>query len=151
MTIKAGKKWYDSHHKSKNYKHGSGNWCITNDLSKIHYLFFEDIVHLLTEDTLKAVPLKSIGWRDKHIFPEPWVSERYDLSDVSYPGIITNGPNPYDNEYRMIDGRHRIHKLLTLGVKESLFYVIDWDKIKHLFLDSSDNICIERLNKFHYG
>ena len=142
------KKWYHSFHTSQNYRNISGNWCITEDVSKIHYLFLDDIIHLLTKERIKSIPLKSIGWRDKHIFPEPWNTERYDLCDVSYPGIITNGPNPYDNEYRMIDGRHRIHKLLSNGMRESLYYVIDWDIIKHLFVENSNSIINDRLKKY---
>ena len=46
MIIKAGKKWYDSHHKSKNYRHGSGNWCITNDLSKIKDAIVDFLIYL---------------------------------------------------------------------------------------------------------
>ena len=142
------KKWYHSFHKSKYYRNSSGNWCITEDVNKIHYLFLEDIIPLLTEDKIKSIPLKSIGWRDKHIFPEPWITERYYLCDVSYPGIITNGPNPYDNEYRMIDGRHRIHKLLSNGVQESLYYVLDWDTIKDLFVENNNDIIDHKLKKY---
>ena len=140
--------WYVQYHRSKNYQWGSGNWCITEDLEKIHYLFLEDILHLLTKERLKSVSLKSIGWRDKHLFPEPWVTERYDLCDMRCPGIITDGPNPYDNKYRMVDGRHRIHKLLSNGVKKSNYYVIEWDELKHFFLERNDDVVIERLNRY---
>ena len=138
------KKWYHSYHKASN--RSGGNWCITEDLKKVHYLFMEDILHLLTEERLKSVPLKSIGWKDKHIFPAPWSGKRYDEADIKYPGIITTGPNPYDNEYRMVDGRRRIHKLLSNGVIESNFYVIMWEELRPFFLDSSDYEVIERLD-----
>ena len=139
------KQWYNSYHKAENYQLG-GNWCITEDLKKVHYLFMEDILHLLTEERLKSVPLKSIGWKDKHIFPAPWSGKRYDEADIKYPGIITTGPNPYDNEYRMVDGRRRIHKLLSNGVIESNFYVILWEELRPFFLDSNDYEVIERLD-----
>ena len=138
------KQWYHSYHKASN--RSGGNWCITEDLKKVHYLFMEDILHLLTEERLKSVPLKSIGWKDKHIFPAPWSGKRYDEADIKYPGIITTGPNPYDNEYRMVDGRRRIHKLLSNGVIESNFYVIMWEELRPFFLDSSDYEVIERLD-----
>ena len=138
------KQWYHSYHKASNTS--SGNWCITEDLKTQHYLFMEDVLHLLTEERLKSVPLKSIGWKDKPIFPRPWKGERYDAADIKYPGIITTGHNPYDNKYRMVDGRRRIHKLLSNGVKKSNFYVIEWDELKPFFLESNNNVVIERLN-----
>tara|TARA_B100001109_G_scaffold51770_1_gene41620 strand:- start:1135 stop:1569 length:435 start_codon:yes stop_codon:yes gene_type:complete len=139
------KQWYHSYHKAGDII-GTGNWCITEDLKKVHYLFMEDILHLLTEERIKSVPLKSIGWKNKHIFPTPWSGERYNAADIKYPGIITTGPNPYDNEYRMVDGRRRIHKLLSNGVIESNFYVIEWDELRPFFLDSNDYSVIERLD-----
>ena len=139
------KQWYHSYHKAGNFDR-SGNWCITEDLKKVHYLFMEDILHLLTEERIKSVPLKSIGWKDKHIFPSSWSGKRYDKADIKYPGIITTGHNPYDNEYRMIDGRRRIHKLLSNGVTESNFYVIEWEELIPFFLESTDYSVIERLN-----
>ena len=139
------KQWYHSYHKAGNFDR-SGNWCITEDLKKVHYLFMEDILHLLTEERIKSVPLKSIGWKDKHIFPSSWSGKRYDKADIKYPGIITTGHNPYDNEYRMIDGRRRIHKLLSNGVTESNFYVIEWEELIPFFLESDYNVVIDSLN-----
>ena len=131
------KQWYHSYHKAAVFN-TSGNWCITEDLKKVHYRFMEDILHLLTEERIKSVPLKSIGWKDKHNFPAPWSGKRYDEADIKYPGIITTGHNPYDNKYRMVDGRRRIHKLLSNGVTTSNFYVIEWDELKPFFLESND-------------
>ena len=54
------KHWYHSYHIAANFDR-SGNWCITEDLKKVHYLFMEDILHLLTEERIKSVPLKSIA------------------------------------------------------------------------------------------
>lgn len=140
------KQWYNSYHKASNII-GTGNWCITEDLKKVHYLFMEDILHLLTEERIKSVPLKSIGWKSKHNFPASWSGERYDKADIKYPGIITTGHNPYDNEYRMVDGRRRIHKLLSNGVIESNFYVIMWEELRPFFLESNDYEVVERLEK----
>ena len=139
------KQWYNSYHKAENYQLG-GNWCITEDLKKVHYLFMEDILHLLTEERLKTILLKSIGWRHKHFFPRHWEGERYDAADIKYPGIITTGHNPYDNDYRMVDGRRRMHKLLSSGVTKSNFYVIMWEELKPFFLESTDYEVVDRLN-----
>ena len=139
------KQWYHSYHKATFFSK-SGNWCITEDLKKVHYLFMEDILHLLTEERIKSVSLKSIAWKDKHIFPSSWSGKRYDEADIKYPGIITTGHNPHDNEYRMVDGRRRIHKLLSNGVAKSNFYVILWEELRPFFLESDDYSVIERLD-----
>jgi len=124
--------WYNAIH-TAGYFDLLGNWCITKDLQKIHILYIKDILHLLTEDNIKSVFLKSIAWKNKHKFPKPWIEDRYKKADIKYKGIITTGHNPYNNEYRMIDGRRRMHKLLSNGVIKSNFYVIPWEKIKPFF------------------
>ena len=59
--------------------------------------------------------------------------------DPSIPGIIAyNCPNPYDNKYRMLDGRHRIMRLLFEGKTESQFYVFDFNEIKHFIRDDKN-------------
>jgi len=138
------KQWYHSYHKACNIS-GVGNWCITEDLEKVYFLFMEDILHLLTEERIKSIPLKSIGWKNKHNFPAPWSGKRYDEADIRYPGIITTGHNPYDNEYRMVDGRRRMHKLLSSGVTKSNFYVIMWEELRPFFLESNDYEVVDRL------
>lgn len=140
------KEWYHSVHKAGVFRF-SGNWCITDDLDKMHVLFIEDILPLCTDDCIKTVQLKTIGWKEKHLFPGEWSGERYDAADVKYPGIITNGPNPHDNKYRMLDGRRRLHKLLTAKVKSSKFYVLDWKDVFPLFIDKDDPEIEERVKQ----
>jgi len=40
----------------------------------------------------------------------------------------------------MIDGRHRIQKLLFNGITESLFYVFDFDELRPFIINGS-KIC----------
>ena len=41
------------------------------------------------------------------------MSARYQLASPEFPLTIVDGmPNPHNKRYRMIDGRHRLHKLL---------------------------------------
>ena len=120
----------------------SGNWEFEDYRLKI--LDIEYIIdNMLTEDRLKTVKLKEIAWRNKHHFPygvgDACVccnGERYRKCDPSIPGIISyNCPNPYDNKYRMLDGRHRIMRLLFEGKTESKFYVFDFNEIKKFIKD----------------
>lgn len=116
----------------------SGNWTLGGLSDRI--LLIKKIRPLLVDDKIQKIKLKEIAWRDKHHFPyrsgnNCWCCGgiRYANCDVSYPGIIAyNAPNPYDNKYRMIDGRHRIMKLLFHGKKYGLFYVFDFEELKPL-------------------
>ena len=117
--------------------------------------------NLLTNDRLQTIKLKEIAWRGKHHFPYH-VGENcaccngkaYIKCNPNIPGIIAyNCPNPYDNKYRMLDGRHRIMRLLFEGKSESKFYVLDFNEIKHFIRDdktlrphNAERIII-RLNK----
>jgi hypothetical protein len=49
---------------------------------------------------------------------------RYQLANTNYPMIVSKMQNPYNKKYRLIDGRHRIHKLMDSGEKDGLFYEI---------------------------
>lgn len=100
-----------------------------------------DIKHLLTDDRIKIIEHKDIGWKGRHLDAKRSGSEciccggeRYRDCDPRFPGIIADGgPNPYNKRYRMIDGKHRISKLCNTGVKKSPFYVLDFKEIKPFF------------------
>ena len=57
--------------------------------------------------------------------------ERYRKCSINFPGILVKGFNPYGLKYRMIDGKHRLMKLINADIKESKFNIID----KQEFLD----------------
>ena len=38
-------------------------------------------------------------------------------------------PNPFNKTYRMLDGKHRIDKMLSQGITKSLFYLLDLNEI----------------------
>ena len=57
---------------------------------------------------------------------------RYKLADVAYPLFAVEGmENPHNKKYRMIDGRHRLLKQINLGKDKFLFYIFQYDEIKH--------------------
>ena len=123
----------------------SGNWEYDNQENKILDLKYINN-NLLSKDRLQIIKLKEIAWRGKHHFPynvgENCICCRgkaYINCDPSIPGIIAyNCPNPYDNKYRMLDGRHRIMRLLFEGKTESQFYVFDFNEIKHFIRDDKN-------------
>tara|TARA_Y100000389_G_C17011432_1_gene294351 strand:+ start:57 stop:494 length:438 start_codon:yes stop_codon:yes gene_type:complete len=119
----------------------SGNWTIEG---KYKILDMEYITNnMLSEDRLKIIKLKEIAWRNKHHFPYGsgdncpcCFGKKFRACDPNIPGIIAyNCPNPYDNKYRMLDGRHRIMRHLHEGKTESKFYVFDFNEIKNYICD----------------
>ena len=123
----------------------SGNWKFEEYESKtldLGYIYD----NMLTDDRLQTIKLKEIAWRGKHHFPynvgencKCCRGEAYRNCDPSIPGIIAyNCPNPYDNKYRMLDGRHRIMRLLFEGKTKSKFYVFDFNEIKHFMRDDKN-------------
>jgi len=143
------KEWYHHFHRAHSGFHG--NWCIDKwNIEETHYLFMEDILHLLTDDVIQSISLKDIAWKDKHLFPLPWPEDidlRYEAADTKYPGIIlSNAFNPFDNKYRMVDGRRRLVKMLLEHKTEGLFYVLDFKDVKQFFLKEDNDLVKERRN-----
>tara|TARA_B100000287_G_scaffold247614_1_gene232763 strand:+ start:61 stop:483 length:423 start_codon:yes stop_codon:yes gene_type:complete len=51
--------------------------------------------------------------------------KRYRKCNTNFPGILVKGFNPHGLKYRMIDGKHRITKLINAGITESKFRIVD--------------------------
>ena len=119
----------------------SGNWTIDGKYKILDMEYITD--NMPSEDRIKIIKHKEIAWRNKHHFPYgsgdncPCCNgKKFRECDPNIPGIISyNCPNPYDNKYRMLDGRHRIMRLLFEGKTESKFYVFDFNEIKHFIGD----------------
>ena len=100
-----------------------GDWRIDG---KEYVLHLERIKKYLKKESKKLVKFSEIGYKGKDMNP-CLVEERYNACDIKFPGILTEGQNPYGCRYRMIDGKHRIIKMKDMGMTESLFYIIDYD------------------------
>ena len=126
--------WYNSAHSA--IVDWEADWTISDEPA---YLFMEDILHFLTDDRLETILLSDIAWKGKHKPSLVKQDIRYRHADPYIPGILAfNAPNPYNDKYRMIDGNHRIHKLFSENVKESEFYVLDFEKLMPLFVNESE-------------
>lgn len=51
-------------------------------------------------------------------------SSRYAKANLKYPMMVSIMKNPLNKKYRLIDGRHRLYKLIENGSKEGYFYII---------------------------
>ena len=66
-----------------------------------------------TNKTATQVCLNDIGWKGLNTKDTDSLSQRYHKCDISFPGVIVEGAeNPYLKKYRMIDGCHRIRKII---------------------------------------
>ena len=123
-----------------------GNWEIDN--KRFCLIDLKQVAKLLNDNRLQKIKLVDIAWKGKHNFPHLSGDKcsccggsRYINCDIRYPPIIAcNAQNPYNNKYRMIDGRHRIQKMLFGGLTESLFYVFDFDELRPFIINGS-KIC----------
>ena len=117
-----------------------GDWRIN---SNSYILNLKNLKEYLTEDKLKLVSFKDIAWKGKNMDPRLISKRRYDKCDIKFPGIITEYQNPYDCKYRIVDGLHRISKMVNMGMKRNYFYIID-SKLYTALLETSNNRQMQR-------
>ena len=105
-----------------------GDWRINGESLRIE---LDNYRHLLTEDRLRWVSFDEIAFRGRHFtnLRGPMCmccdGSRYYSANIKFPGIIVeNMDNPYNLKYRMIDGKHRMEKMIDRGMTISHFYVL---------------------------
>ena len=92
------------------------------------------IPHLLTEDKIEMVNHKYICWKGMDDLELVNTSQRFYDCDITFPCILIEKiRNPKQMRYRMIDGRHRMTKMWSLNIFESLFYVLQKKDIAKYF------------------
>ena len=100
-----------------------GDWRIYEEN---HYLYLKDIVPYLRTKNKHLIKFDEISWKGKNIYHK-LDEKRYKECDIKYPCILTEGKNPHNCKYRMIDGRHRMTKMVKMWMSRSYFYVIDYE------------------------
>ena len=109
-----------------------GDWRIKGEN---YFLDLKQIIPYLDTETKHLIKFDDISWKGKNIYHE-LDPLRYERCDIKYPCILTKGENPHNCTYRMIDGRHRITKMVNMGLNEAYFYLIDFqDVVKLIHLD----------------
>ena len=121
---------------SAKFSKWNGDWRIDGNQYR---LCIDDIQHLLSDDKKQTVKLDEICWKGWNlgkgkIGPNCICcnGNRYKSQHLSYdpPVIITNMGNPANRKYRMVDGKHRMHRLVLNDSIEGVFYVLDYSEIK---------------------
>tara|TARA_R100000152_G_C6746201_1_gene169785 strand:+ start:570 stop:944 length:375 start_codon:yes stop_codon:yes gene_type:complete len=81
---------------------------------------------------LKIIPFNKIMWQDKHNIAYRRDKTcrccgglRYEQCDIRFPGILyEQPPNSYNEIYKVLDGCHRIQKMIDQGLTEGVFFVM---------------------------
>ena len=121
---------------SAKFSKWNGDWRIDG---LAYRLCNDDIQHLLTDDKKQTIKLDEICWKGwnlgkSKIGPNCICCNgmRYKSEHLSHdpPVIVTNMGNPANRKYRMVDGKHRMHRLVLNDSTEGVFYVLDYSEIK---------------------
>ena len=99
-----------------------GFWRINEEDS---YIDLAEVRPLLNSRSPVLIPHKDIAWWSMEK-PKKKIDTRYYNCNIRIPGIVADGvKNPYNKRYRMVDGAHRMARmLLETNIRESLYYVI---------------------------
>lgn len=121
-----------------NYHFIYGNWRLHTHPDKDLTLKIADAAEYISDTVV--IPLHDIAWKGKHFYPFQSGKDcfccgghRYRKASIDDIAIVMEGcSNPYGNRYLMLDGRHRIQKMLDAGMNFYNFYLIRYDDVKHL-------------------
>ena len=105
-------------------------------------LELKHIEHLLTDDRLQDVLFDDIAWKGMHLPIEQRRDKcicchgvRYHNCDINYPPILCiHTPNPFNKKYRLLDGKHRMEKMLAQHRFRSRFYVLEYTDIEQFLV-----------------
>lgn len=131
--------WANEYH-TFNLDHKFGNWRL---IGKDSSIFLADTLPYIIET--REIDLKEIAWKGKNFFPfytgkncPCCKGSRYIKANIDHPPLVIDGaPNPFDNRYLLIDGKHRMQKMLNNNMSRHLFNVLDYNDIKHLIYGST--------------
>ena len=121
-----------------------GDWLLRDVSDDNLFLYMNDLKHLLIEDKLQMLYHNEISWKGDNLPLNLTGSEciccggeRYHNCNIKFPGIVVEASNPSNKKYRLLDGKHRIRKMIDKGIDQSLFYVLNLENIRQYFRRSS--------------
>ena len=107
----------------------NGDWRIDNKNAKLR---LREIAHLVSESEIYTLDHNDIAWVSHRRTGTG--DRRYDQCDVLCPGIVAkDAPNPYGKKYRLLDGAHRMSKMIDMGITRSRFHVIEFAMVRPFF------------------
>tara|TARA_B100002019_G_scaffold111530_1_gene95927 strand:+ start:1257 stop:1604 length:348 start_codon:yes stop_codon:yes gene_type:complete len=89
---------------------------------------------LLVKDLYPKCVLRKINFEDISYKRNIKQGIRYEEADYRYPCLVTEGiKNPDCLRYRLIDGRHRIQKMIDHGFLNGIFFVIPKEDFLNIY------------------
>jgi hypothetical protein len=115
------------------------NWSVTD---KPKVIYCDKLYGKLKQK--KYIQFKDICWAScenperKKFGPGKMIKQRYKDADLSFPPIVADGVmNPCNRKYRMIDGSHRMAKMvLDFNQEAAEFFIISKDMFYSLLEDT---------------
>lgn len=105
-----------------------GEWAVPSLPSAVNVSV---LFSYLKDKETKKVNIKDIAY--KPITDSDLDKHRLINADTKYPVILVDDmPNPYNSKYRMVDGRHRIRKLIDLGSTTVVAYILSFKDFRRL-------------------
>jgi|SRR6056300_148983 len=116
----------------------SGKWKVT-DIDQ--YIKLKDLIPLLQTKTPQDIDHSKIAWKCMDA-PHLKIDERFSQCDIEVPGILAEGViNPFNKPYRMIDGSHRMAKMiLNTWISKSHFYILTPQEFYSVLRDDHEKI-----------
>ena len=116
-----------------------GDWRLREISDNNLFLYLHEIEYLL--DRKKMLSFSDIAWKGDnlplHMTGEKCIccnGKRYIECNTRIPGIVLEDVyNPSFKRYRLLDGKHRIRKMMDKGEMWSYFYVLQLDEIREFF------------------
>ena len=118
-----------------------GDWRLPQVSNDDLFLYLSEIEHLLTDDRRENLFISDISWKGENLPLEMTGSkciccngERYKNCNTKYSGIVLDhASNNSLKRYRLLDGKHRLRKLIDSGYYRANFYVLQLDEIQQYF------------------
>ena len=146
MKLLANNKVLDSNHTLTGFHRCNmsatyGDWRLPQVSNDDLFLYLSEIEHLLTDDRRENLFITDISWKGENLPLEMTGSkciccngERYRNCNTKYSGIVLDhASNNSLKRYRLLDGKHRLRKLIDSGYYRANFYVLTLDEIQKYF------------------
>ena len=106
-----------------------GAWSLPGyDPERLHLLPINPLIEAAADRPVVSIPFDEVGIRRRFVN-----ISRLAEADTSYPCmVLVDAPNPSGRKYRLIDGNHRIHRLIHEGQRVGRFYVFELDEVREL-------------------
>ncbi len=106
----------------------NGEWTFPHLDDGLTYLLpIEPLLQIARNKELEELLFSEVCYREQVVS-----KERLRRCDTSYPCIVAeNVYNPCGRKYRLIDGNHRIAKMIQAGQSSASFYVFQFGEFEH--------------------